>query len=108
MTKTQSFIWSLNTSMNPYFMRSDIIATGNGMCNGYCYGFRVRPDEDLPRSCMTATEDRERSVRYFAKDGIVLRYKMYMAKTKCFKNEGGIQDDYEGTMTCRNEARKVD
>ena len=47
------------------------------MCNGYLYGFRARLDEDLQCKFMTATEDRERSVRYFAKDGIVLRYQMY-------------------------------
>jgi len=108
MRRTDSFIWCVNTSQNPYFMRCDTIGTGNGMCNGYFYGFRARADADLECIFMTATEDRERSIRYFAKDGIMLRYKMYTAKTKCFKNVGGIQDDYRGNMTDKNSARKVD
>lgn len=108
MLKTKSFIWSVNTSNNHMFMQSAVISTCNGMCNGYFYGFRARPDEDLLCILETATEDRERSTRYFAKDGIVLRYKMYTSKTKCFKNEGGIQDDYKGSIAIRNDARKVD
>jgi hypothetical protein len=108
MLKTNSFIWSCNTSSNSLFMLSDFISTSNGMCNGYCYGFRARPDQDLECCFEIATEDRERSVRYFNKDGIVLRYRMYTAKTKCFKNEGGIQDDYQGSMSSRNDARKID
>merc|ERR1712070_1048302 len=94
--------------MGHFYMRSDTIGTGNGMCNGYFYGFRARQDDDLKCVLQTATEDRERRVRYFAKDGIALRYKMYTAKTKCFKNDGGIQDDYQGSLSCRNEARKRD
>lgn len=108
MAKTSSYIWSLNTSNNSYYMRSNVIGTSNGMCNGYLYGFLARQDKDLQPIFMTATEDRERSVRYFAKDGIMLRYKMYAAKTKCFKNVGGIQDDYSGSLDEKNVARKID
>eukprot|EP00930_Biecheleria_cincta_P003104 TRINITY_DN104039_c0_g1_i1.p1 TRINITY_DN104039_c0_g1~~TRINITY_DN104039_c0_g1_i1.p1 ORF type:complete len:680 (+),score=60.59 TRINITY_DN104039_c0_g1_i1:48-2087(+) len=102
MLKYNCYIWSLNTSANPYYMRSDTIGTGNGMINGYFYGFRVRANtpELLPQF-KSASEDRERSVRYFAKDGILLRYKMYAAKTKPFHNAGGIQDEYEGSLDLR-------
>eukprot|EP00408_Alexandrium_pacificum_P032368 CAMPEP_0171280022 /NCGR_PEP_ID=MMETSP0790-20130122/65682_1 /TAXON_ID=2925 /ORGANISM="Alexandrium catenella, Strain OF101" /LENGTH=217 /DNA_ID=CAMNT_0011749221 /DNA_START=20 /DNA_END=670 /DNA_ORIENTATION=+ len=94
--------------MNAYFMRSDLIATASGMCNGYLYGYLAREDRELEPQFMAATEDCERSVRYFVADGIVLRYKMYTAKTKCFKNLGGIQDSYEGTLAERNEKRKAE
>ena len=102
MLKFNCFIWSLNTSANPYYMRSDTIGTSNGMINGYFYGFRVRADtpELLPQF-KSASEDRERSVRYFAKDGILLRYKMYAAKTKPFLNSGGLQDEYESSLSLR-------
>jgi len=107
MVQLKAYIWSLNTSANPYFMRSDLISTANGMCNGYLYGFRVRSERKLLPCLRNATEDRERSVRYFAADGVVLRYKMYTATTKCFKNAGGLQDDWQGTMAERNNARKI-
>jgi len=107
MVQLKAYIWSLNTSANPYFMRSDLISTANGMCNGYLYGFRVRSERKLLPCLRNATEDRERSVRYFALDGVVLRYKMYTATTKCVKNAGGLQDDWQGTMAERNDARKM-
>lgn len=106
MECTGSYLWGVSTSQNAYFMRSEGIATGNGQINGYMYGFRSRPDSDLKNAFFSATEDRERSVRYFAKDGIILRYKMYTAKTNCFKNHGGIQDTYAGSLVERNLARK--
>ncbi len=109
MQMHEAYIWSANTSNNVYFMRSDVISTCNGMCNGYLYGFLARGDADLLPQFKDATEDRERSVRYFAKDGIQLRYKMYSAKTKCFKNTGGLQDLFEGkNLKQKNEARKFE
>ena len=106
MKKYNCFIWSLNTSSNPYFMRCDVIGTSLGQCNGYLYGFIARDDDDLLPIFKGATEDRERSVRYFAKDKIHLRYKMYCAKTKCFFNKGGLQDAYDGTLSQKQLARK--
>jgi uncharacterized protein YkuJ len=55
-----------------------------------------------------ATEDAERSLRYFAKDGLVLRYRMYSGKTKCFKNSYGIQSLFQGqSLGMINRARKI-
>eukprot|EP00929_Paragymnodinium_shiwhaense_P026543 TRINITY_DN15780_c0_g1_i1.p1 TRINITY_DN15780_c0_g1~~TRINITY_DN15780_c0_g1_i1.p1 ORF type:complete len:891 (+),score=205.92 TRINITY_DN15780_c0_g1_i1:187-2859(+) len=109
MRRYDCYIWSVNTSQNGYYMRSCTIGTSNGMINGYLYGYRARRDEDLRPQFKGATEDRERSVRYFDKDGIHLRYKMYCAQTTVFKNPGGLQDAYAGsTIDERNTARKAE
>ena len=90
-------------------LAADRISTRNGMCNGYFYGFLARSHADLLPWCRDATEDRERSVRYFSRDGVVLLYRMYCAQTRCFKNGGGMQDCFLGSsLGEKNRVRKAE
>jgi len=107
MRKHKAFIWGLNTSMNPLSMWTDGISTRNGEVNGFCYGFINRHLRQLQPQIADATEDAERSLRFFRKDGVVLRYRMYAGVTKCFKYAQGLQELFPGSsLTEKNKARK--
>jgi len=93
---TKAHLWGLNStaSANVRNMHVDGISTRCGEVNGFLYGFRNRHmDELLPRFS-NATEDAERSVRYFAVDSIVMRYRMYCCETRCYENGGGLQTTF--------------
>ena len=72
-------------------MQLDGLSTRNGEINGFLYFFINRHDDDLLPTVADATEDAERSLRYFHKDGLILRYRMYCGQTRCFQNHGGLQ-----------------
>jgi len=109
----KAHLWGLNptASKNVRNMKVDGISTRNGEVNGFLYGYRNRHDPDLYPQFSNATEDAERSVRYFAKDGIVLRYRMYCCETRCYENGAGLQanfgqNDISETLDESNENRK--
>eukprot|EP00929_Paragymnodinium_shiwhaense_P033787 TRINITY_DN18495_c0_g1_i1.p1 TRINITY_DN18495_c0_g1~~TRINITY_DN18495_c0_g1_i1.p1 ORF type:complete len:643 (+),score=167.74 TRINITY_DN18495_c0_g1_i1:84-2012(+) len=91
MTTYGAFIAGLNVSDNPMNMNIDGISTRCGEVNGFFYFFINRHDEALLPVVQDATEDAERSLRYFRKDKKVLRYRMYAGLTRCFQNHGGLQ-----------------
>lgn len=110
MVRYRSFIWGLATtsSMNIRCMWTDGVSTRNGEINGFLYGFLNRHDPALMPVLADATEDAERSLRYFAKDKILLRYRMYCVETRCFQFGGGLQDLFLGeSISAKNQARKV-
>merc|ERR1719199_1786545 len=77
-------------------MYSSGVAESNGLVNGYLHGFICRPHcTGLFRTLTDAVEDCEFSVRHFAKDGVVLRYKMYAGATAPYRNGGGLQAHFE-------------
>jgi len=91
MRRRGAFIWGLNSSSNPRNLRQ-VVSQSNGLINGHFYGFINRPDcPELLPSLGVAAEDCERSVRFFAKDHVVLRYAMYVANTTPYANLGGLQ-----------------
>jgi len=118
MAEHGAFLWGLNTSQNPKWMDAAKISVRNGLINGYIHGFISRPHcAELYRSLVDAAEDAEFSIRHFAKDGAVLRYRMYTGITSPFANSGGLQakfeskGDNEGSRAAnqsRSEARKVE
>jgi hypothetical protein len=78
-----AFLWGLNTSQNPRHMRTHGLSMKNGLVCGYLNGFICRPEcPELLRQLTDATEDSEFAVRHFAKDGVVLRYRMYCGITR--------------------------
>merc|ERR1719502_2251566 len=83
----------------------DGISTRNGEINGFLYGFINRHDDCLFPQVEDATEDAERSLRYFAKDKVVLRYRMYCCETKCWGYSQGLQA-LMGDPTTRKEAER--
>jgi hypothetical protein len=108
MAESGACLWGLNTSQNPKWMNTTTISARNGLVNGYIHGFISRPDcPELLRTLVDAVEDAEFSVRHFAKDGAVLRYRMYTGITSPFANSGGLQAKYEGDVGCRvtNQSR---
>lgn len=96
MQTHKAYICGLNStvSKNCFSMHVDGISTRNGEINGFLYFFINRHDEDLLPVVADATEDAERSLRYFQKDRCVLRYRMYCGETRCFENGGGLQSLY--------------
>ncbi|CAK0893004.1 unnamed protein product [Prorocentrum cordatum] len=112
MKTYRAFICGLasTVSKNSLSMFMDGISTRNGEVNGFFYCFINRHDTDLLPTVADATEDAERSLRYFRKDRRVLRYRMYCGSTRCFQNQGGLQSLFgtpgESTATV-NERRKT-
>lgn len=93
MKQYKAWIWGLATTAakNPRAMWMDGVSTRNGEINGFIYGFINRHEPCLLPQVSDATEDAERSLRYFHKDRILLRYRMYCGDTKCFAFEEGLQ-----------------
>jgi len=96
MSEKKAFLWGLNTSQNPMHMHTTGVSERNGLVNGYVAGYINRPScPELLRSLTDASEDAEFSVRHFAKDGIVLRFRMYSAVTTPYWNAGGLRAKFE-------------
>lgn len=101
-------IWGLSASSNVMSMWTDGVSTRNGEINGFFYGFLNRHVLELQPRLGDATEDAERSLRYFKHDRIVLRYRMYCGDTRCFQFAGGLQDLFHGNnLKERQHARKA-
>eukprot|EP00440_Ansanella_granifera_P020696 gb/GFBE01022469.1/.p1 GENE.gb/GFBE01022469.1/~~gb/GFBE01022469.1/.p1 ORF type:complete len:518 (+),score=88.59 gb/GFBE01022469.1/:1-1554(+) len=97
-------LWSFNVSDNPFFMRLKHVTKSNGLCNGFFWGCLNRHSEDLILQFGDGHEDVERTVRYYQKDGAVLRYRFFCAKTRCKTNAGGLQ----ASMTARQRKTEED
>lgn len=96
MKQKRAFIWGVNTSQNSRHMGTYGISSRNGLVNGYLCGYISRPQcEELYRQVADATEDSEFAVRHYAKDGIVIRYRMYAGITSPYMNRGGLQKKFE-------------
>jgi len=68
-----------------------------------------RHHDDLLPVVSDATEDAERSLRFFQRDRRVLRYRMYCGETRCWQNHGGLQTLYsdgpDGAVLRKEEER---
>jgi hypothetical protein len=87
----KSFIWGVYPVFNPFFRKSkEPLSTCLNFCIGAFYGFINRPNEpDLKIEFTNTTkEDVERTIRYFIKDGIVLRFNKIGFKTNIYGNGG--------------------
>merc|ERR1719478_450874 len=96
MKEARAFLWGVSTSQNPRHMKPYGISRKNGLVNGYLNGFICRRKcGELLRQFADATEDSEFAVRHYAKDGVVLRYRMYAGITSPYLNRGGLQTKFE-------------
>jgi len=96
MRANKAFLWGLSTSQNARHMRTYGMSVRCGLVNGYLNGFINRPNcPELFRTLADATEDSEFSARHFAKDGVILRYRMYAGITSPYLNRGGLQSKFE-------------
>jgi hypothetical protein len=93
LTNTGLFIWGVNPLINPYFLYNKVTTDLRYIC-GALYGVINRHDKDLSLQFESDKEDVERTLRYFKKDGGVMRFNNIGTKTKYY-NAGGLQSEYE-------------
>ena len=89
--KRGAYIWGVYPVLNSYFMRSlkDGVTADLKYIVGAFYG--IRPHAEAWRLTLTRDghkEDVERSVRYFLRDGAVLRYNLVGFKTQYYSSGG--------------------
>ena len=94
--ENKSFIWGVNPVFNPFFRQGEerkIMTTYLNFIIGAFYGFINRPHCEEIKLTITeinaGKEDIERSIKYFIKDNIVLRFNKVAIKTKYYGNDGG-------------------
>ena len=99
-----AYIWSVYPVHNPFFRQSkqDVTECLN-YCIGAFYGFINRRDEDLKLKLTKEgnKEDVERSILYWLKDGVMLRFNKVGFKTKYYGTGGlgGLNDRLEKMKT---------
>lgn len=89
------FIWGVYPVKNPFFMKQETTYDLKFIL-GTTYGFIVRHDSDLVPT-VAEKEDYENSIRYYLKDGGVVRFNHVCLKT-VFHSPGGlglIEDRFE-------------
>jgi len=86
-----AYLWGVYPVWNPFFRKLKENTSCLNFCIGCFYGVINRHDTDLniTISKQGNKEDVERSIRFFKKDGIILRYNKIGIKTK-FYSPGGI------------------
>ena len=83
----KSYIWSIYPVWNKFFRENKTLSTSLKFCIGGFTGIINRKDN--PKITCSHREDVERSIKYFMRDGIVLRFNNVGYKTK-FYNQGGL------------------
>ena len=102
-----SFIWGVYPVFNPFYRSPKKEQTAHlSYIVGAFYGVINRPGDKELRLTITQgdgqKEDVERSIKYFIKDGVVLRFNKIGFITKYFGSTGGL-----GTFQSRMEPMKV-
>jgi len=83
------FLWGVYAVQNPFFMKR-IIKIGLNHIVGSFWGNINRHDPSL-KITLRVKEDYERSIKYYEKDGRVLRFNYVTVKTKYYNSdEGGL------------------
>ncbi len=93
--------WGVYVVDNPYFMKpsavdlADYTSTKlNYIMGGFC---GVINNHECEVRTLDDKEDYERSIKYYLKDGGLLRFNNVAFKTKCYKEPGGMQYDEQRT-----------
>lgn len=89
LKESKSNIWGINMVSNPFFMR-ERISTSLGVIPAGFYGF-INHRNRKNKIKNDSREDVERSILFFDKDNIIIRYLNITLKTLTRKTEGGIQ-----------------
>jgi hypothetical protein len=88
-----AYIWGLYPVFNPFFRKSkEPITTHLNFIIGAFFGYINRPthsDLDLDIATQGNKEDVERTIKYWKKDGVVIRFNQIGFKTKYYGNDGG-------------------
>ena len=89
MKESNANIWGINMVTNP-FMMQEKISTNLGIIPAGFYGWINNP-KMINKIKNDSREDVERSVMFFDKDNVIIRYMNITFKTIMKKTEGGIQ-----------------
>jgi len=89
-----SYLWGVYPLANAYFMNTskDKVSIDLKFIVGPMWGIINRHDKDL-KITINEKEDTERTIKYYLKDGIVIRFNHISFKTNYYKNEGGMQSE---------------
>eukprot|EP00931_Biecheleriopsis_adriatica_P002746 TRINITY_DN10381_c0_g1_i1.p1 TRINITY_DN10381_c0_g1~~TRINITY_DN10381_c0_g1_i1.p1 ORF type:complete len:1421 (+),score=291.51 TRINITY_DN10381_c0_g1_i1:386-4264(+) len=100
-------VWSLNPSTNPVNMANGVISRRCGMLSSLLMGFRNRREalKPMPED-LGAAEELEWSCNAFHRDGLMLRYLMYSART-IFRAEEGIRPSFASASSRRAGEEKA-
>jgi len=85
--KQQCYIWSVYPVWNKFYRENKKLSTSLKLCIGAFTGIINRKDN--PKIIFDDREDLDRTIKYFMRDGIVLRFNNVGYKTKFF-NHGGL------------------
>jgi hypothetical protein len=108
--KQQSYIWGVYAVFNPYFRgaRKEMSTELNYIVGAF-YGIINRPTLKSIQLTITKEngqkEDVERTIKYFIKDGVVLRFNKIGFTTKYYGKEGGL-GTFENRLKPMMEASK--
>lgn len=90
----KSYIWGVYPLANAYFMNTSkhYISTNLKFIVGPMWGIINRHDKDL-KTTINEKEDTERTIKYYIKDNVVVRFNHISIKTNYYKNTGGMQSE---------------
>ena len=87
--------WGVYPANNPYFMKAETKDIRDYVTTKLCYimgGFTgCINDHASEKRTIDDKEDYERSIKYYLKDGGLLRFNNISCKTKCYTEPGGMQ-----------------
>ena len=94
--KTGYHNWGVYATDNPFFMKptqrdGSHISTDLKFLIGFFTG--VINSKKAEKRTISDKEDYERSIKYYLKDGGILRFNNISCNTRCYKEPGGIQTD---------------
>lgn len=92
LEKENLYIWGVNPVLNAYFLYQSVSKDLRYIIGAF-YGVINRHDKDILLKLQSEKEDVERTLRYYKKDGGVLRFNFITIKTK-FYAPGGIAAEY--------------
>ena len=95
-------LWGVYPVKNPYFMKARV-RTDLTYIEGALFGYTVKTDETELVTC-DDKEDFERSIRFYQRDGGVLRIESISMVTKFYTEPGGMQT-YRTPETIETGAR---
>jgi hypothetical protein len=99
-----AFIWGIYPVFNEYFRKErKAITTEISFVVGAFYGYINRLDDDLKIRLAKNKDDVERSIRYYLKDGKVIRFNKIGFKTKYYGNDGGGLGNMKSRMKIMEE-----
>jgi hypothetical protein len=89
MNKKGAYLWGVHYS-NPFFMKNEYALTF-GFIDGGMYGYINRKLKELEINLVQYGDDTEIAVKYFKKDGVILRPLNIAITHNCSNNVGGLQ-----------------